>query len=99
MKKRIKLLVEKFGGELISEDLCRTFRFKTIFGDLDVTFYDNDYTFIPMMFRENFDLSKFLELTNDESINRHSFKWNLHSSDKKFNFGRLEARLKFITNN
>lgn len=99
MKKKILLLVAKFGGELISEDLCRTFRFKTIFGDLDVTFFDDNYTFIPMMFRENFDLSKFLELTNDETINRHSFKWNLHSSDKKFNLDRLEARLDFITKN
>lgn len=97
MKRKIKALVEKFGGELISSDLCTTYLFKTCVGDLQVTFYENDYTFIPMMFRENFDLKKFLELSNDDSINKHSFKWNIHGSDKTFNFQRLERRLEFLS--
>ena len=96
MKRKIKALVEKFGGELISGDLCKTYRFKTCVGDLDVTFYENDHTFIPMMFRKNFDLQKFLELSHDHSINPHSFKWNIHGSDKTFNFQRLERRLEFL---
>ena len=45
----------------------------------------NDLTFIPLIFGSDFDLKKFLEISHDKTVNPHTFKWNLHSSDKRFN--------------
>ncbi len=56
-----------------------------------------DDTFIPMYFEKDFNLSSFLADTHDHTIGKHSFKWNLHSTDKQFNLERLEQRLNFIT--
>jgi hypothetical protein len=49
-----------------------------------------------MMFREDFNLEKFLKDSHDDTINKWSFKWNLHSTDKNFNFSRLTQRLEFV---
>ena len=84
-------ICKKFGG--IKDK--NSYIFKTKYGTLQVTDL-NDNTFIPMMFEKDFNLNEFLEDTHDNTINKHSFKWNLISSDKKFNLERLEQRLTFL---
>ena len=87
----MKEVCKKFGAKKDKN----SYIFKTKYGTLQVTDL-NDNTFIPMMFENDFNLDKFLEDTYDNTINPYSFKWNLHSSDKKFNLERLEQRLTFL---
>lgn len=94
MKKSVEKLCLKFGGE---KDKNK-FTFKTTVGTLFITDRDDD-EFIPMMFDHDFNLQEFLKITCDNTINPHSFKWNLHSIDKRFNLSRLEQRLDFINRN
>jgi hypothetical protein len=76
----------------------RDYKFQTKYGTLSVADL-NDETFIPMMFSKGFDLILFLAETYDHTINKHSFKWNLHSTEKEFNKERLISRLTFLTKN
>lgn len=96
MNKKIQALVDKFKGDLINDEPHLVYQFKTCVGTLIVTFFKNDLEFIPMIFEEDFNLSNFLELTHDETINKHSYKWNLISSDTTFNLERLEQRLELL---
>lgn len=84
----------KFGGEKVEN----RYIFKTKYGTLRVVDLKDD-TFIPMMFEKDFNLNLFLSETHDHTIGRHSFKWNLHSSDKEFNLERLEQRLSYVRQN
>ena len=94
MKKSVKNLCLKFGAK---EDK-NSFVLKTKIGTLLVTDLKDD-EFIPMRFDNDFNKEEFLKVTHDDSINPHSFKWNLHSQDKRFNLNRLEQRLDFINRN
>lgn len=94
MKKSVEKLCLKFGGE---KDKNK-FTFKTTVGTLFVTDLTDD-TFIPMMFDHDFKREKFIEVSHDTTVSQHSFKWNLHSSNKQFNLSRLEQRLDFINRN
>lgn len=69
------------------------FIIKTKVGTLEVVDRE-DNEFIPMIFRNDFNLESFLNITFDHSINKHSFKWNLISNDGSFNLEQLENRLK-----
>lgn len=95
MKQSVKNLCLKFGAKRNKE---RDYQLKTTVGTLTITDL-NDATFIPMIFGKDFNCNEFIKVTHDNSINPHSFKWNLHSEDKEFNLGRLEQRLEFIKNN
>lgn len=87
----------KYGGKENKKQPFTEYEFKTVVGTLIVTDL-KDNGFIPMIFEKDFDLQEFLRRTHDNSINHHSFKWNLHNSDKKFNLERLQARLEFFKN-
>ena len=75
-----------------------TFVLKTNIGTLRITDF-KDETFIPIIFERDFNLKEFLKVSHDNTINPNSFKWNLHSTDKKFNLERLKSRLDFIKRN
>jgi len=87
----------KYGGKENKKQPFTEYEFKTVVGTLTVTDL-KDNGFIPVIFEKDFDLSRFLELTHDNSIGVFTYKWNLHSSDKQFNLERLEARLSFFKN-
>lgn len=72
------------------------YKLQTKYGTLSISDL-NDESFIPMMFAKDFDLSLFLTETCDDTISKHSFKWNLHNLDKEFNKERLVSRLTFLT--
>lgn len=91
MKKSVENICLKFRGEKDKEKYI----FKTSVGTLFVTDLKDD-GFIPMMFDRDFNREVFLKFSHDTSVGEYSNKWNLHSSDKKFNLGRLEQRLDFI---
>ena len=95
MKKSVKSLCLKFGGE---KNRDREYTFKTKIGTLHIADL-NDATFIPMRFGNDFKRDEFIKISHDVSVGEHSFKWNLHSSDKDFNLSRLEQRLDFININ
>lgn len=96
MKKSVENICLKFGAEKGKRE--ERYILKTKIGTLFIT-DRKDNTFIPMMFDHDLNLSEFLRITHDNTINPYSFKWNLHSSDKKFNLDRLEQRLDFINRN
>ena len=85
-------LLKKYGA---TTDDNRDYFLNTKYGTL-VIIDLNDSTFIPMFFQSDFNLEQFLIDSNDHTINKNSFKWNLHSIDKKFNLERLEQRLKWL---
>lgn len=93
MKKSVENICLKFRGE--KDKTEEKYIFKTTVGTLFVI-DRNDDEFIPMMFDKDFNRETFLKFSHDTSVGEHSYKWNLHSSDKKFNLGRLEQRLDFI---
>ena len=95
MKQSVKNLCLKFGGKEIKTN---QYQLKTTVGTLTITDREDD-TFIPMMFDEDFNRKEWLKVSHDTSVGEWSYKWNLHSEDKKFNLGRLESRLTFIKNN
>jgi len=92
MKNTVENLCLKFGGIKIRE---KEYQFKTTIGTLFVTDRD-DNSFIPMIFHHDFKRDEFIKISHDNSVGEHSFKYNLHSSDKEFNLSRLEQRLDFI---
>ena len=94
MENSVDKICLKFGGE---KELNR-YTFKTKVGTLYVTDLA-DNTFIPMMFDRDFNRDEFVRVSHDNTVGEHSFKYNLHSSDKTFNLGRLEQRLDFINRN
>ena len=95
MKKSVENLCLKFGGEKTRE---KEYQFKTKIGTLFVTDRD-DNTFIPMIFHHDFKREEFIKVSHDKTVGEWSYKWNLHSADKKFNLSRLEQRLDFINRN
>lgn len=97
LRKYFEEIVKKFNGVCISNDLCEIYEFKTVVGTLRVTAYADSFDFIPLIFGLDFDYAKFMSITYDESINRNSYKWNLHSSDQKFNLERLDRRLSILS--
>ena len=52
-----------------------------------------------MIFDRDFKKDEFIRLSHDKTVGEWSYKWNLHSGDKKFNLSRLEQRLDFINRN
>ena len=94
MKKSVEKICLKFGGEKDKEQ----FIFKTKVGTLFVTDRKDD-TFIPMMFDQDFKRDEFIKVSHDKTVGEWSYKWNLHSGDKRFNLSRLEQRLDFINRN
>lgn len=92
--KTVEKLCLKFGGEKEKGQ----FIFKTKVGTLRVTDL-KDEEFIPMIFDRDFNREEWLRVSHDNSVGEWSYKYNLHSSDKKFNLERLEQRLDFINRN
>lgn len=95
MSNSVKSLYLKFGGKKIKD---REYQFKTTIGTLIVVDFKDD-TFIPMRFEKDFNREEFVKRSHDNSVGEHSYKWNLHSSDKEYNLQRLEQRLTFMKNN
>jgi hypothetical protein len=93
MQITVEKILLKYGAQ---EEKENRYKLKTKYGTLVVVDFKDD-TFIPMYFEKDFNLSSFLADTHDHTIGKHSFKWNLHSTDKQFNLERLEQRLNFIT--
>ena len=93
--KTFKQVAKHFNLNKVSDN---EYTLQTKVGTLQIT-DRNDLSFIPMMFQNDFNLDEFLKLSHDETINKHSYKWNLHSSDKQFNLSRLISRLEFFTKN
>ena len=89
----MKKLLKKYGA---TTDDNTDYFLNTKYGTL-VIIDLNDNTSIPMFFQSGFNLEQFLIDSNDHTINKNSFKWNLHSTDKKFNLERLEQRLKWLS--
>ena len=89
---KISEICLKYGGILVNN----RFSIITNYGKLFVSDL-GDNTFIPMIFDFGFDINQFKVDSHDDTINNHSFKWNLHSSDIKFNLQRLDSRLSFVT--
>lgn len=100
MKKTLKKICASFGGVAKHDKIGDVTSYSFIYsiGTLIVT-DRKDNTFIPMIFENGFNLQEFLRVSHDTTINPYSFKWNLHSSDKDFNLGRLKSRLEFMKNN
>jgi len=88
-------IIEKYKGSVNVD----SFKFKTNVGTLNVTFRENDAEFIPMIFERDLDLFSFLQITNDQAINKHSFKWNIWAVGENHLSGLeiLDKRLAILT--
>ena len=94
LKKRLAI-IEKYNGSVNFD----SFKFNTNVGTLRVTFRENDAEFIPMIFEGVFDLFSFLQITDDHTINKNSYKWNILSVGGNHLSGLeiLESRLAILT--
>ncbi|MAX51502.1 MAG: hypothetical protein CMH22_05940 [Methylophaga sp.] len=94
------MTAKQFNKEV--ENIYKKFNVKndevdTVFGKLYVkvekTPYEEFYSLF-MRFKEQFDLNRFFEFFGaHQTINKHSRKWNIHSSNVEYILSELEERL------
>ena len=87
-----KKLIESYDFEI--EKTERGFKIKTFLGILNISFWERSINYSTFMrFDSPFILEDFKMIFPKDTINRFTFKWNIHEEDKNYNLKILKDRL------